>query len=168
MMTVKAKGKSEQKTRWSGLKIFRKTAAMILTAVLALSCLTQGAGAAGTVQVEMDAEFKYSEARSMLKLINNFRTGDDAWYLSSNNRTRVRVKGLKALEYDYNLENTAMLRALGQSVPSDGFAALDSLAAVSGQRVPAPLAGLREKPERFTGVLPPAAMADAVEHWLTE
>ena len=111
MMTVKAKGKSEQKTRWSGLKIFRKTAAMILTAVLALSCLTQGAGAAGTVQVEMDAEFKYSEARSMLKLINNFRTGDDAWYLSSNNRTRVRVKGLKALEYDYNLEKVAMQRA---------------------------------------------------------
>ena len=62
----------------------------------------------------------------------------------------------------------AMLRALGQSVPSDGFAALGALAAVSGQRVPAPLAGLREKPERFTGVLAPAAMADAVERWLTE
>ena len=62
----------------------------------------------------------------------------------------------------------AMLRSLGRDVPADGFAALDALAALAGQKIPAPLAGLRQKPERFTGVVAPAAMSAAVERWLTE
>ncbi len=62
----------------------------------------------------------------------------------------------------------SMLCALGETAPSDGFAALDALAALSGQSVPVPLSGLREKPERFTGVAAPEAMAGEVERWLTE
>ena len=84
---------------------------MILILVLVFSCAVR-AGAAGTVKVQLQAEYKYTEARKMLKMINGLRTGDKAWYVSRNNRTRVKVKGLKELEYDYNLEKVAMQRAL--------------------------------------------------------
>ena len=94
------------------MKTVRRAVSLILLLALALSCAAEGAEAAGnTVQVEMQAEFRYSEARSMLKLINRLRTGKDAWYISRDNRTRVKVKGLKELEYDYSLEKVAMQRA---------------------------------------------------------
>jgi len=60
----------------------------------------------------------------------------------------------------------AMLRALGRETPSDGFAALEELSAFAQQPIPGPLAGLREKPERFTGVVSPAGMTGEVERWL--
>ena len=93
------------------MKIFRGTVSVILILVLVLSC-TVHAGAANTVKVQLEAEYKYTEARNMLKLINGLRTGDKAWYISKNNRTRVKVKDLKELEYDYALEKVAMQRAL--------------------------------------------------------
>ena len=93
------------------MKIFRRTITLLLALTIALSCGIPRAQAAN-VQVQLQAEYKYSEARKMLKLINGLRTGDKAWYISRNNRTRVRVKGLKELEYDYNLEKVAMQRAL--------------------------------------------------------
>ncbi len=62
----------------------------------------------------------------------------------------------------------AMLSSLGRNVPADDFEALTALAAFTGQKVPAPLAALRKKPERFPGVVAPAEMNAAVEKWLTE
>ena len=56
-----------------------------------------------------NATFMYEEARSMLSLVNTFRTGKDAWYYSTDNRTKVYVNNLKPLAYDYDLEKTAML-----------------------------------------------------------
>ena len=85
---------------------------MILALVLVLSC----ACAAAEVQVQIKGEFKYSDARKMLPKINSLRTGSGAWYIAQNNRTRVKVKGLKPLEYDYNLERVAMQRALELAV----------------------------------------------------
>ena len=93
------------------MRILRGTVALLLALCLVLSFGIQCAQA-GELQVQIKAEYKYSTARSMLKLINNMRTGKDAWYISSNNRTRVKVSGLKSLEYDYNLERVAMQRAL--------------------------------------------------------
>ena len=93
------------------MKIFRGIVSVVLILVLVLSCTVQ-AGAANTVQVQLQAEYKYTEARNMLKLINGLRTGDKAWYISKNNRTRVKVKDLQELEYDYALEKVAMQRAL--------------------------------------------------------
>ena len=60
----------------------------------------------------------------------------------------------------------SMLASLGMDTPAEGFAALDALAAFSGQSVPGPLAGLKEKQERFRGVVNPAEMASAIEKWL--
>ena len=93
------------------MRIFRRTVTLVLALALALSCGLPCAQAAD-VQVELKAEFRYEDARAMAEKINDLRTGDDAWYISSNNRTRVRLKGLKALEYDYSLEKVAMQRAL--------------------------------------------------------
>ena len=60
----------------------------------------------------------------------------------------------------------SMLTALGQDRVDDGFKALDELAAFSGWSVPAPLAGLRNKEERFGCAIAPKEMESAVEAWL--
>ena len=52
-----------------------------------------------------------SEARSMLKMINDFRTGDNAWYWNSDNRTVTQKTGLSKLQYDEELEAVALVRA---------------------------------------------------------
>lgn len=91
---------------------FRSVAAALLVLALLLSCMVSSALAGEDVSVEVSAKFLYDEARSMLKLVNDFRTGEDAWYLDKDNRTRITETGLKELQYDYDLENTAMLRAL--------------------------------------------------------
>ena len=60
----------------------------------------------------------------------------------------------------------AMLASLGRQSSGGGFAALDALAAFSGQGIPAPLAGLRQKTERFRGVVSPDEMETSIENWL--
>ena len=59
-----------------------------------------------------------------------------------------------------------MLASLGESVPENGFEALDALSSFSGQPAPPGLAALRQKPERFPGVTAPAGMRSAVKRWL--
>ena len=95
----------------------KKKILSMLAAMLALVLILTGeavpAFAAGDkISVGVTAKFMYEDARSMLPMINAFRTGSDAWYIDTDNRTRINVNGLKKLEYDYDLEKTAMLRAL--------------------------------------------------------
>lgn len=52
-----------------------------------------------------------SEARSMLQMINDFRTGGNAWYWNSDNTTRTVKTGLGRLQYDEELEAAARVRA---------------------------------------------------------
>ena len=52
-----------------------------------------------------------SEARGMLKMINDFRTGGNAWYWNSDNTTRTVKTGLGRLQYDTELEAVALVRA---------------------------------------------------------
>ena len=89
----------------------RSLLSALLVLVLLSSCAVS-AQAADTVKVDVSASFMYKEARNMLDLVNSFRTGKDAYYLSKDNKTKVKVSGLKKLSYDYNLEKIAMLRAL--------------------------------------------------------
>lgn len=51
-----------------------------------------------------------------------------------------------------------VLEALGQPVPQDEFEALRALEAVSGEKAPLSLSGLRGKPIRFTEVITPAGI----------
>ena len=78
----------------------RLTLLILLTVGLVLLC-----GAAGA------DDYDYEAARSMLSYINNFRTGDNAWYWEADDTTKTYVTGLSALTYDYDLEAVAMLRA---------------------------------------------------------
>ena len=95
---------------------FRSLFAVFFSLVLLLSCTVSASYAGNEVTVDVSAKFLYDEARSMLNYINDFRTGDEAYYVNSDNRTQTRVTGLQKLQYDYNLEATAMLRALELAV----------------------------------------------------
>ena len=56
----------------------------------------------------------------------------------------------------------SVLAALGETSAASGLDALDQLTAKTGQPAPAPLAGLRDKAVRFTGVVEKDRMVDAV------
>lgn len=55
--------------------------------------------------------FGQTEARAMLQMVNDFRTGDEAWYWNSDNETKIWLEDLQPLTYDYTLEKIAMQRA---------------------------------------------------------
>ena len=91
--------------------------------VLLLSLVLSGAVLADEITVQMVGKYHQTDARSMLQLINDFRTGPDAWQLKKPgdgeaDRTRDQggaieyVTGLSPLVYDYSLERMAMLRAM--------------------------------------------------------
>ena len=67
---------------------------------------------AGTLTVNVRGKYGQTEARSMLSGINQFRTGSEAWEWNPDNTTRTVYNDLKPLEYDYQLERTAMQRAM--------------------------------------------------------
>ena len=64
-----------------------------------------------TIDVTVWATYGQTDARAVLKLVNDFRHSDDAWYWSSDNKTKVKCTGLADLAYDYSLEKAAMQRA---------------------------------------------------------
>ncbi len=62
----------------------------------------------------------------------------------------------------------AMLSSLGETVPENGFAALDALSVFSKMPVPAPLDALREREERFKTVVGKDEMRESVKNWLVK
>ncbi len=68
--------------------------------------------AAGEIcPVQYDVTYGQTEARTMLAMINDFRTGGDAWYWAENDADKIQATGLQPLIYDYELEKVAMQRA---------------------------------------------------------
>lgn len=61
--------------------------------------------------VTVDVTYGQTEARKMLQMINDFRTGSDAWAFNSENEKEIYTD-LKPLNYDYELEKIAMQRAV--------------------------------------------------------
>ncbi len=67
--------------------------------------------------INIEATYGQTEARTMLKMINDWRTGDDAWYWSDQTSTNKiwfntnSSNQLSELTYDYALEQIAMIRA---------------------------------------------------------
>ncbi|MCI1305679.1 MAG: CAP domain-containing protein [Lachnospiraceae bacterium] len=74
--------------------------------------LLHGDSASGqlTTVTLQDISYSQSEARTMLDLVNNFRTSSDAWYWDETNTQKVNAAS-SALTYDYGLEEIAMQRA---------------------------------------------------------
>lgn len=63
------------------------------------------------ITVGVTCTYGQSEARRMLDMINEFRTGGTAWRWDESSTTKVPCTGLGELIYDYGLEQTAMQRA---------------------------------------------------------
>lgn len=65
-----------------------------------------------TITVGVPVTYDQTEARSMLSLVNDFRTGDEAWEWNSDDTTKTVHNDLKELAYDYDLEKIAMKRVV--------------------------------------------------------
>ncbi|MCD7748485.1 MAG: hypothetical protein LUH42_00355, partial [Oscillospiraceae bacterium] len=61
--------------------------------------------------VTVAGAYNQTEARAMLELINQFRTGEDAWVWDEEDEEQIYPEELEALSYDYALEQIAMTRA---------------------------------------------------------
>lgn len=87
----------------------KKLISIFLSLVMALSvfsCMGMNAYAATSTTVK----FEQSNARTVLNMINSFRSSSDAWYWNSDNTTKTYVTA-SPLQYDYTLEKIAMQRA---------------------------------------------------------
>ena len=63
------------------------------------------------IPVSYTVKYLQTDSRSELELINEFRTGEDAWYWNDDNTTKTTCSGLSTLQWDYDLEKVAMQRA---------------------------------------------------------
>ncbi len=84
----------------------------LLAAVVCLAIFTNTTSAAtgATETVSIEVEYRQTEARSMIGLINDLRTGENAWYWTYEGE-KYNASGLSTLDYDYGLEQIAMQRA---------------------------------------------------------
>ncbi len=89
----------------------KKLLMALLVMILCVNAFATKVNAATTYTMNLKVTYSQTEARSMLSLVNEFRTGDDAWYWNSTDTEKVTVSGLSELTYDYRLEEQAMLRA---------------------------------------------------------
>ena len=89
----------------------KRCVTIILAMIMVLGSLIVTVSADGMYRGFLSVQYGQTEARSMLEMVNDFRTGEDAWYWDRDNTTKVYAEGLEPLEYDYNLEKTAMQRA---------------------------------------------------------
>lgn len=66
-----------------------------------------------TVNVEITLEYRQQQARTIFDMVNEFRTGENAWFWNEDNTTKTiyQLNELSALTYDYTLEEVAMQRA---------------------------------------------------------
>ncbi len=89
--------------------MMKKLLSIFLSLVMALSAFScVGINAYATTSTAV--KFEQSNARTVLNMINSFRSSSDAWYWNSDNTTKTYVTA-SPLQYDYTLEKIAMQRA---------------------------------------------------------
>ena len=93
----------------AALLIFIPAMAVPQTAEAATGTVSDTAAKNALKKVKVVPEYRQTLARSMLPVLNSWRAGRN-WYYNKNN-TKLYVSGLKALKYDYTLEQYAMQRA---------------------------------------------------------
>lgn len=93
------------------MNLKRKATAILLALFMTLTPLFPALAAdSGETEIVIKPGFGQSEARSMLDMINAFRTGDEAFYWNQDN-TEQMLSGGDPLVYSYALEEIAMQRA---------------------------------------------------------
>ena len=92
-------------------KRIKSIPAILVLVFCVLILFTKTAHASTTYEVGVNVTFGQTEAREMLTLVNELRTGADAWYWNSDDTTKTVCSNLGVLTYDYQLEAAAMQRA---------------------------------------------------------
>lgn len=64
-----------------------------------------------SVDVSVPVEYHQAEARTILGMVNAFRTSNEAWVWNETTTAKIKYNGLRTLQYDYDLEKIAMQRA---------------------------------------------------------
>ncbi len=92
--------------------ILKRSFSLILIFSLAFGAFSANTvtSQAATKTVKITGKYYQSDSRKMLKKINSFRTGKNAWYYNKSGK-KVKLKNLKKLSYDYKLEKAEMKRA---------------------------------------------------------
>ena len=101
-------------------EIMKKRMFSMVLAVLLVLAMSVTAFGADTITVDVTGTYGQTEARSMLKLVNDFRTGryidggqSAVWaYAPNGSVDTASYKNLGELKYDYELEKAAMQRAM--------------------------------------------------------
>ena len=93
----------------------KRTMSLFLALAILCSLFVIPVSAADTDSVLVTGTYQQSNARSMLGMINDFRTGDEAWAYNASGQV-VYYEGLSSLAWDYELEKAAMQRAMELSV----------------------------------------------------
>lgn len=99
-------------------KIKKFTAVLLALMLIPAACVRADVKMIG---ISLTGTYKQSEARKMLAMINEFRTGGDAWYWNETNTQKVYSRDLKPLVYDAALEKAAMTRAMELSLYYDHY-----------------------------------------------
>lgn len=105
-----------------------KLQAIILAVVLIMGLVfgnrylfAEAADADQLVDVKISVNYRQTEARRMLEMINDFRQGDEAWAWDENNTDKIIYSDLGALKIDPVLERIAMLRAAEIALSNSHF-----------------------------------------------
>lgn len=85
-------------------KIFKIVSTILSIALITQFCPQTGSKASADSTIEVTVQYGQTEARTILNMINELRTGNDAWYWNSDNSTKTDCTGLQPLTYDYELE----------------------------------------------------------------
>ena len=99
------------------VKIFVLFIALVFAFLLPAGAFPVQTKAAEIEKVKVVPEYRQTLARSMLPVLNSWRAGSN-WYYNRYN-TKLYLSGLKALKYDYTLEQYAMQRAAEIAVSFD-------------------------------------------------
>lgn len=92
-------------------KIFKIVSTILSIALITQFCPQTGSKASADSTIEVTVQYGQTEARTILNMINELRTGNDAWYWNADDSTKTNCTDLQPLTYDYDLEKVAMLRA---------------------------------------------------------
>ena len=96
------------------MKIARRWLAVMLAVIMAFGCVGTVFAApnqSDEIAIQIGVRYEQTEARRMLDMINEFSTGDNAWYWNTDNKTKTCPDDLDEYQYDYTLEKYAMQRA---------------------------------------------------------
>ncbi len=100
----------------------KKLLSVVLACTLFISSLfvaTTAFAKDEVISANINVTYCQTEARSMLNLVNKFRTGSDAWYWDESNKNKLTFNNLSNYTYDYDLEKLAMQRAAEIAVNFD-------------------------------------------------